>query len=153
MDGINGTIREFYRNQVELKPGALEFLLGLREQGVTIALATATDRPLIESGLRRTGILTLFREIYTCTEVGVGKEKPDIFYAAMKDMRTRPENTWVLEDAAHAAKTARMAGFRVAGVYDEASEARQEELRTYVHIYLADLRNFQRFYRQANEME
>lgn len=153
MDGVNGTIRDFYRNQVQLKPGALDFLIGLKERGVELTLATATDRPLIEDGLRRTGVLKMFRGIFTCTEMGAGKEKPDIFYAAMHRMRTIPANTWVLEDAAHAARTARAAGFRVAGVYDPASEARQEELRKCSHLYLRNLRDFRSFYCQAEEIE
>lgn len=145
--GINGMILNFYRDAVRLKPGAKTFLEALRRRGIGITLATATDRAVILEGLRRTGILPLFDGIYTCGELGVDKQTPDIYHLARREMGTRTEETWVFEDAVHAAKTAYAAGFPVAGVADLYSD--QKALREVSTLYLPGLTDFPGFYRRA----
>lgn len=147
--GINQTIWRFYKEEVKLKAGAKEFLHSLYRLGIPITLATATDRELIEDGLRHTGILHYFDKIFTCGEVGLGKDHPEIYLQARTWMRTNMEETWVFEDAVHGAKTARAAGFMVAGVYDLISHKQQEELKQLSHIYLTDLLNFDYFYKKS----
>ncbi len=73
MAGIDGIIEHFYRDEVQPKPGVVPFLKELRAKGVDVCIATATDRYLIESALRRCGIEKLFDAIFTCSEVGHGK--------------------------------------------------------------------------------
>lgn len=146
-EGINGTIRTFYRQEVQAKPGAKAFLEALRAKGVGITLATNTDRALIVEGLLHAGLLPLLDEIYTCGELGVGKDRPDIFHRARDRMGTRLQETWVFEDAVHCAKTAFQAGYPVAGVADPYSD--QEELQKYCRLYLPDLTDFDGFYQAA----
>ena len=62
-------------------------------------------------------------------------------------MGTKTQETWVFEDAVHAARTAYAAGYRVAGVADPYSD--QEALKAACHIYLPDLTDFSGFYAQA----
>ena len=150
-DGINGVIRDFYRHQVKAKPGAKEFLEGLRCHGVGITLATATDRSVIVEGLVTAGLLPLLDEIYTCGELGVDKRSPEIYHRARDRMGTRTGETWVFEDAVHGAKTAFLAGYRVAGVADPYSD--QEALKTVSHLHLPDLTQVDAFYRQAMEFD
>ncbi len=150
VDGINHTIRDFYRQEVRAKPGAKEFLEALRAKGVGITLATNTDRSLIVEGLVTVGLLPLLDEIYTCGELGVGKDRPDIFHRARDRMGTRTEETWVFEDAVHCARTAFQAGYRVVGVADPYSD--QETLKTFSHLYLPDLTDFDAFYQKAIEL-
>ncbi len=56
MAGIDRIIEHFYRDEVQPKPGVVPFLKELRAKGVDVCIATATDRYLIESALRRCGI-------------------------------------------------------------------------------------------------
>lgn len=150
-DGINRIIRIFYTQEVEAKPGAAEFLEGLRRRGIGITLATATDRSCIVAGLNRAGLLSYFDEIFTCGELGLDKNTPEIFHMARNRMGTKPEDTWVFEDAVHAAGTAFRGGFKVAGVADPYSD--QDALRKVCHIYLPELNDEEDFYRAASEME
>ena len=55
--------------------------------------------------------------------------------------------TWVFEDAVHAAATAAAAGYPVAGVADPYSD--QAELRKLSRIYLPDMTDFSGFYQRA----
>ena len=138
MDGVNAMLERYYRFEVPLKPGAAELLERLRQSGVRLCIATATDRHLVEAALDRCGVLSCFGEIFTCNEVGHGKDEPDIFEAALRSLGTRREETLVFDDALYAVRTAKEAGFPVAAVYDN-HERSQAEVRARSDLYLEDL--------------
>lgn len=108
----------FYREVVELKTGARELLAALNQSGVKMCVASASEKHLVELVLKKHGILGFFEGVISCTEVGAGKDKPDVFLAAEKFLGTPHERTWVFEDSLLAIKTAKASGFRVAGIYD-----------------------------------
>ena len=147
MDGVNAMLERYYRFEVPLKPGVAELLERLRQSGVKLCIATATDRHLVEAALDRCGVLSCFGEIFTCNEVGHGKDEPDIFEAALRFLGTRKEETIVFDDALYAVRTAKEAGFLVAAVYDS-HERSQAEVRARSDLYLEDLTQlveFQKF--------
>ena len=147
MDGINRTVEELYFYKVQPKDGVVDFLKELRARGVMMCIATATDRYQIDAALRRCGMDGFFSEIFTCSEVGHGKDEPDIFRRAQEHMGTPKSETAVFEDAAHAARTAKADGFPVVAVYDP-SEAKQEELRAAADHFITsfkDIKDFGRF--------
>ena len=137
MDGVNAMLERYYRFEVPLKPGVAELLERLRQDGVRLCIATATDRHLVEAGLDRCGVLSCFGEIFTCNEVGHGKDEPDIFEATLRFLGTRREETLVFDDALYAVRTAKEAGFPVAAVYDS-HEKNQEGLRALADFYIED---------------
>lgn len=138
MDGVNAMLERYYRFEVPLKPGVAELLERLRQDGVRRCIATATDRHLVEAALDRCGVLSCFGEIFTCNEVGHGKDEPDIFEEALRFLGTRREETLVFDDALYAVRTAKEAGFPVAAVYDS-HERSQAEVRARSDLYLEDL--------------
>ena len=129
---------DFYANKAKMKPGAADFLKSLHNCGVKMYIATATYRPLIEAALEREGVLGLFSGIVTCSEVGAGKTKPDVFLKALDALGTPLSETWVFEDAYHAVKTAKAAGFKVHCVFDETEADHVEALRSISDIYSSD---------------
>lgn len=135
MDGIDAMMETFYRQTAPLKPGVAEFLRALAKNGVKMAVATATDRHLIEAALTRCGVRAYFLDLFTCTSVGKSKNEPDIYRAAREALGTKKEDTWVFEDAYHAAKTAADDGFPVAALFD-ASEDEQDALKKTAKLYL-----------------
>ena len=58
---------------------------------------------------------------------------------AARRLGGRPERTLVFEDALHAARTAKAAGFLVCGVYDPSAAEDQAELRALSDWYLPRL--------------
>ena len=135
MDGVNAMLERYYRFEVPLKPGVAELLERLRQDGVRLCIATATDRHLVEAGLDRCGVLSCFGEIFTCNEVGHGKDEPDIFEAALRFLGTEKSETVVFEDSLYAIRTAKETGFPVAAVYDS-HEKEQDKVRLLADIYL-----------------
>ena len=131
-----GRIHRFYAEEAQPKADVEKFLSLLKMEGVWMYVATATDREEAEAALRRTGLLEYFRGIMTCTEAGAGKNSPVIFEKCLTRLRCRREDCVVFEDALHAVRTAKEAGFRVAAVYDASSEADQPEIRALADYYI-----------------
>lgn len=134
MDEVNQMVKENYQGKIQEKPFVKEFLERLRDKGVPMCVATATDESLVKACLKRLGLLEYFKEIFTCRNVGAGKEQPDIYEAALQRLGTLKEKTFVFEDVLHAVKTAKQAGFPVAALYDESSREDWKEI-----IGLADI--------------
>ena len=147
--GINRTVAHYYTQEVQPKPGVRPFLEKLEQAGVSLCIATATDRPMIEAALDRCGLRRCFRAVFTCSEVGHGKDEPVIFREAMRSFGADRSNTVVFEDAIHAARTAKADGFAVAAVYDD-SEKRQTELRALADCYIPDYEHTEDFWSFAS---
>lgn len=145
IDGINHTIEDFYYYQVQLKKGAEQFLKDMKQAGIKITAATCSDRQIVDRALKRLNVINYFDRIFTCSEIGSGKVKPDIYLVAAEYMGTRSKDTWVFEDALHAIKTAKNAGFKTAGVYDASSIGNMEEIKRTCDIYLCELDSFHLF--------
>lgn len=151
IDGVNGLLENFYRNEALLKPGAGEFVRELSRRGVRLCVATATDRPLVEAALERHGMLGYFEDILTCTAVGHGKDEPLIYREAVRRIGGDRSGVVVFEDALYAAQTAKEDGFLIAGVYDS-HEGRQEELQALADVYLTDFSDFDLFWKFASAL-
>ena len=149
MDVVNRTVEGFYFHTVEPKPGVIDFLKELHRRNIKMCIATATDRYQVEAALQRCKMRHFFSEIFTCTEVGSGKDTPDIFRKAMEHLQTDRSNTAVVEDAYHAAHTAKQDGFMVVGVYDS-HESRQQELLQIADVFLPDYLNLNNFWKFAS---
>ena len=149
MDGINRTVEDFYFHTVEPKPGVIAFLEELHRRNIRMCIATATDRYQVEAALQRCGMRHFFSEIFTCTEVGYGKDRPEIFRKAMEHLQTNRSITAVVEDAYHAAYTAKHDGFLVVGVYDS-RESRQQELLRLTDLFLTDYFDLTSFWKFAS---
>jgi len=133
---------DFYFNRVQPKPGVAALLEALSIKGVRMYIATATYRSLICPALERVGILKYFDGVITCPEVGHGKDRPDVFLAALKAMDADLEGAWVFEDAMHAVKTAKSAGFSVCVIYDKTEDENKEELKKLCDVYCESFEEF-----------
>ena len=114
-----------------------DYLRSLKENGARMCIATVTDRYLVEETLDRLGILQYFSEIFTCAEVGYGKDKPIIYRKALEHLDTAKNETYVFEDSLFALKTAKADGFTTVGVYDR-HENRQDNLKNLADYYIVD---------------
>ena len=145
MEGINQTIEHFYIHEVQPKVGVVPFLNELKQQGIFMCIATASDRYQIEAALKRCGMEEIFEAVFTCTEVGHGKDEPEIFRKAMEYFDADRSNTVVFEDALHAIRTAKSDGFEVVAVFDS-SEEHQNEIRNLSDCYILDFEHLEKFW-------
>lgn len=137
IDGINDIVYQFYAGEVQPKKGIEQFLQWAYEQKIPMTIATSTDRHLIEAAFTRLGFCDYFEKIFTTTEIGKGKGEPDIYIAAQQYMKCSRENTWLIDDALYALKTAAAQRFKTVGVYDPSSEKEQEKIMEISDIYIS----------------
>lgn len=146
IDGVSLVAADAYRYQILPKPGVPEFLAALKEAGISMGIATASERPLIEAALARCGLTPFFEHILTCSEAKSGKDSPVIFEKMAALLHADCSHTVVFEDAFHAARTAKSAGFAVTGVYDP-SEPEQDGLKKMCDCYLSDFYHTEMFWK------
>ena len=109
---------DFYENDVKTKVGVMEFIEHLHSKGVKMCIASATAPDLVKKAMRTTGLDKYIPTVISCSEVGKGKEHPDVFIAAHEYLGTPKESTWVFEDSVVALETAAGAGYKTVGIYD-----------------------------------
>lgn len=117
-----------YRHRLELLPGALELLKGLKDKGCGVVLATSCDKRLYLPFLKRNGVLELFDAIVDSGMVSRGKGFPDIYLMSARLAGFKPEDCVVFEDVPLACRGARSAGMLTIGVLGGLSK-NEEELR------------------------
>ena len=124
-----------YQQDIPEKEGVRQVLEELKEREIPMYIATATQRPLVEAALVRTGLNGYFQGMITCQEAGKSKREPLIYQIAREKLGTDKEKTAVFEDAVFAARTAKKEGFFLVGIYD-VWEPEQELLKKTADIYL-----------------
>lgn len=129
-------INDFYINTVPPKEDALHFLETLKAAGIKMCVATATERRLAVPALERNGMLKYFDAIFTCAEIGISKQSPDIFETALRFLGTAKEETFVFEDSPHAVITAHSAGFPVVSIYDDSAADRLDEIKAASKVFI-----------------
>lgn len=138
---MNAMMDAHYRSDIPLKDGADVYLRRLRQTGAHLCVATATPEPLARACLERLGIAAEFDFILSCDAVAAGKDRPDVFLEAARRLNAAPGEIAVYEDAIYAARTAKAAGFRTVGVYDDASAAQWAELSALCDETIRDWRS------------
>lgn len=135
---IQDMVRNFYYQEVTLKAGVRRMLENLARRGIPAVIASASDLDMLEHALTRCQIRPMIKKVFTCSEVGAGKTRPDVFLAAAEYLGVQPEHCLIVEDSLHAIKTAIQAGFVTAGVYDESSRLEQDDIRNQVTYYVGE---------------
>lgn len=126
---------DFYKTKVQRKPGVKTFLAHCRQRGIPMCIASASSPELVQSALEHCGIGEYFLKIFSCADLGFGKERPDVYLQAQAYMGAPVGQTWVFEDSLKALQTAAKAGFRTVGIYDRNNYG-QEELKATADCYI-----------------
>lgn len=136
--GINEVVGKFYARDVQLKPGALALLQGLRDRHIPAVIGTSTDEPYVAVALEKLGLSPYIRRIITCTAIGAPKSEPPLFLEAMREMGTEPENTLLFEDGLYSIRTAKALGLGIVGVYDAISASDAPAIRAFADVFISD---------------
>lgn len=127
-DTWNNMVYDFYSSKVKLKEGVIPFFNKLKSLNIKIGLATSNSLPLLEATLKNNGIYHLFDAITVTDEVKKSKENPDVYLLCANKLNVSPKNCVVFEDIIAAVNGAKLAGMKVIGIYDKASEDQKEIL-------------------------
>lgn len=108
-------VRDEYAHGAVPLPGAVELVRGLQGR-VPLAIASNTDRELVLTALRETGIDDAFDAIVTADQVAAGKPAPDVYLRACELLGVAPQHAIALEDSAAGVLAAKAAGLAVIAV-------------------------------------
>lgn len=105
-------------NGIEAKPGANCLLQYLKDNGIGVALATATDLERTKEYLSMIKLIDYFDEIVTADMVTKGKPQPDIYIEAARRLNLKPSVCIAAEDSPNGALAAYRAGCKTIMVPD-----------------------------------
>lgn len=133
---INDIVDHHYRHSIPLKPYVREVLDYLKEKDIKMCIATLSNKEIVERALERHGILTYFQFVLTSEEVGTGKDHPDIYIQATQRLGFDIEEVLIFEDSIYCVKTAKKAGFKVVGVYEQSAKDRVEDMKIFSDYFI-----------------
>lgn len=135
--GIYQLVAREYAENIPPKPFVQEYLKKLDREHHKLCVATATPAELAVSALKRLGLDGYFSFVLDCSEAGSGKHTPAIYLLAAERMGAPIEDCVVYEDAPHAVKTAKAAGFYVVGVKDASSLQDENQISKLCDRYIS----------------
>lgn len=103
-----------------LKPGVLELLQFLEDNGIRLAVASSTNTKTTREHLAASGIAHRFQVIVGGDMITNGKPNPDIFLKAAELLGLAPEECIVVEDSPAGIRAGVAAGMKVVLVPDQA---------------------------------
>jgi HAD superfamily hydrolase (TIGR01509 family) len=116
-----------YAVDLPLIPGAVEAVHALHASGLPLAVASSSNRPLIDAVLDTAGIADAFTATVSSEEVARGKPSPDVYLEAARRLGIEATECVAVEDSANGIRAAHAAGMRVVAypnrVYAPAPEA------------------------------
>ena len=119
-------------------PHLSECLKGLKQRGLRIALATSTNRPVVEEYLDFIPQLRNVFDAMVCgTEAGRGKPAPDIYLEAARQLGLNPSECAGVEDSFNGIRAIRAAGMKCVMIPD--LKPYIPEHAPYVDLLLEDL--------------
>ena len=127
-----------YRYEIPAKPHVIEVLHQLKARGDDLNVLTASPHLTLDACLHRLGIFDLFTNVWSCDDFATTKADPEIYKAAARKMNRRVEDVLFLDDNLEADRTAKEAGMRVCGVYDDSSRDYVEQMRKQNDYYIFD---------------
>ena len=142
--------------EMSLKEAA-EYLIshyGLKQtvEEVTKGIVKEVEQFYVEKVPLKEGVREYLKELKERKIPMVIATSGDLYFAAALQLDTDPGQTWVFEDAWHAIRTAKSAGFKTVAVYDKANDKNLGQIWNHADIYLPDLLNFNEFWSRASEM-
>ena len=103
---------------VPIKAGVTELLMFLKTNGYMTALASSSDRAIVEKELKSANIYKYFDKIVCGDEVTHSKPDPEIFLKAVSALKSQKRESMVIEDSYNGLQAALSAGVTAVMVPD-----------------------------------
>ena len=127
-----------YVHHIPAKENVPATLAALKAQGASINVLTASPHITVDPCLKRLGLWELFDNVWSCDDFATTKADPAIYGMAAQRLGQPVEEILFLDDNLNADKTAKAAGMRVCGVYDDSSGEFVEEMKAVTDHYIYD---------------
>ena len=125
-----------YLYNIPAKENVIKVLKELKEQGASLNVLTASPHTMLDPCLKRLGIFDIFNNVWSCDDFNTSKADPKIYEMAAEKIGEDIENILFLDDNFNADKTAKSAGMKVCGVYDDSSKDYIDEIKSVSDYYI-----------------
>jgi len=99
---------------------------------------TASPHDTLDPCLKRIGLYDLFTNVWSCDDFHTSKADPNIYIMAAEKIGVPVGEILFLDDNIDADKTAKSAGMKVCGVYDDSSRNYVEPIKAVADYYIYD---------------
>ncbi len=127
-----------YLHDVPAKSNVIDTLKALKGRGDSLHVLTASPHATLDPCLRRLGIYDLFENVWSCEDFGTTKADPNIYRMAAERIGVTASEVIFLDDNYNADLTAKRAGMKVVGVYDDSSAEYEQQIRSITDAYIGD---------------
>lgn len=127
-----------YAYNIQAKTNVIPVLEELKNRGADLNILTASPHKVLDVCLKRIGIYDLFTNVWSCDDFSTTKADPSIYVRAAEKLGKPVENVLFLDDNYNADKTAKLAGMKVCGVFDDSSADYVQEIKAVADHYIYD---------------
>ena len=127
-----------YLHHIPAKPFVEDTLRLLKARGDSLNVLTASPHANLDPCLKRLGLWELFDNVWSCDDFATSKADPDIYRRAAQKLGRPVGEVLFLDDNLNADMTAKAAGMKVCGVFDESSRDYVEEMKAATDAYIYD---------------
>ncbi|MBE6606740.1 MAG: HAD family hydrolase [Ruminococcaceae bacterium] len=127
-----------YLYKIPSKNNVLETLKQLKKDGACLNVLTASPHDTLDPCLKRIGLYDLFTNVWSCDDFHTSKADPNIYIMAAEKIGVPVGEILFLDDNIDADKTAKSAGMKVCGVYDDSSRNYVEPIKAVADYYIYD---------------
>lgn len=125
-----------YCNFIPAKENVISVLKELKNRGDSLNILTASPHITLDACLKRLEIYNLFDNVWSCDDFNTTKSNPEIYLSAAKKLNKNAKDILFLDDNFNANKTAKEAGLKVCGVYDDSSKDYINEIKEIADYYI-----------------
>ena len=125
-----------YKYNIQAKENVISVLKKLKDNGASINILTASPHTALDPCLKRLGIYDIFDNVWSCDDFCTTKSDPQIYKMAAEKIGYSVDKILFLDDNYNADKTAKSAGMKVCGVFDESSADYIEDIKSITDFYI-----------------
>lgn len=127
-----------YEHFIPAKPNVIDTLQKLKASGARLNVLTASPHITLDACLKRLRMYDLFEHVWSCDDFSTTKADPEIYKLAAERLGTTVGEVLFLDDNLNADTTAKAAGMRVCGVYDDSSKDDTDRIKAISDYYIYD---------------
>jgi len=128
---------EYFYN-IPAKSNVIRVLKELKENGASLNVLTASPHITLDACLKRLEIFDLFDNVWSCEDFSTTKADPGIYKSVAERLEVNVNDVLFLDDNLNADITAKAAGMRVCGVFDESSADYVDQMKAACDFYIYD---------------
>ncbi len=138
VDLVGKYMLDEYTYRIPAKTNVISVIKKLKDSGARLNVLTASPHMTLDPCLNRLGIYDLFDNVWSCDDFKTTKADVMIYKKAADKLGVDTCDVLFLDDNYNACKTAKDAGMKVCGVYDDTSGEFVEDIKSVTDYYITD---------------